>query len=90
MATTHFHFNLLLDSQLAKQNNANSKSHDFTINFDPPIALDPEKSYRAALNELVNMSYSWYNIAKRYNNNEFKWRKKTEELENRDNSRRNV
>ena len=77
--TTHFHFNLLLDSQLAKQNNANSKSHDFTVNFDPPIALDPEKSYRAALNELVNMSYSWYNIAKRYNNNEFKWRKKTEE-----------
>ena len=54
MATTHFHFNLLLDSQLAKQNNANSKSHDFKINFDPPIALDPEKSYRAALNELVS------------------------------------
>ena len=24
------------------------------------------------------MSYSWYNIAKRYKNNEFKWRKKTE------------
>ena len=39
--TTHFHFNLLLDLQLAKQKNANSKSHDFTINFDPPIALDP-------------------------------------------------
>ena len=76
--TTHFHFNLLLDSQLAKQNNANSKAHDFTINFDPPIALDPVKKYRAALNELVSMSYSWYNIAKRYNNNEFKWRKKTE------------
>ena len=76
--STHFHFNLLLDSQLAKQNNANSKSHDFTINFDPPIALDPSKSYKAALNELVSMTYSWYNIAKRYNNNEFKWRKKTE------------
>ena len=74
--TTHFHFNLLLDSRLAKQNNANSKSHDFTINFDPPIALDPVKKYRAALNELVSMSYSWYNIAKRYNNNEFKCGKK--------------
>ena len=76
--STHFHFNLLLDSQLAKQNNANSKSHDFTIKFDPPIALEPSKSYKAALNELVSMTYSWYNIAKRYNNNEFKWRKKTE------------
>ena len=76
--STHFHFNLLLDSQLAKQNNANSKSHDFTIKFDPPIALDPSKSYKAALNELVSMTYSWYNIAKLYNNNKFKWRKKTE------------
>ena len=76
--STHFHFNLLLDSQLAKQKNTNSKSHDFTINFDPPIALEPFKKYKAALNELVSMSYSWYNIAKRYNNNVFKWRKKTE------------
>ena len=72
------HFNLLLDSQLAKQNNAYSRSHDFTINYDPPIALSPSKTYKAALNELVSMSYSWYNIAKRYKNNEFKWRKKTE------------
>ena len=71
-------FNLLLDSQLAKQNNTNSRSHDFTINFDPPIALPPDKTSKAALNELVSMSYSWYNIAKRYKNNEFKWRKKTE------------
>ena len=57
--TTHFHFNLLLDSQLAKKNDAYSKSHDFTIKFDPPISLDPSKSYRAALNEVVSMSYSW-------------------------------
>ena len=86
---THFHFNLLLDSQLAKQKNTNSKSHDFTINFDPPIALDPYKTYRAALNELVSMSYSWYNIAKRYKNNEL-MAEKNRELENRDNSGRNV
>ena len=69
-------FNLLLDSQLAKQNNSYSRSHDFTTNFDPPIILTPFKKYKAALNELISMSYSWCNIAKRYKNNEFKWRKK--------------
>ena len=72
------HFNLLLNSHLAKHNNASSRTHDFTINFDPPIILSPSKTYKAALNEVVTMSYSWYNIAKRYKNNEFKWRKKTE------------
>ena len=61
-------FNLLLDSSLAKQqrNNHNQKSHDFTIYFNPPIQLDPRKNYKAALNRLITMSYSWYNIAEAY------------------------
>ena len=64
-------FNLLLDSSLAKQqrNNHNQKSHDFTIYFNPPIELNPEKNYKAALNRLITMSYSWYNVAERYGNN---------------------
>ena len=72
-------FNLLLDSSLAKQqrNNHNQKSHDFTIYFNPPIELVREKSYKAALNRLITMSYSWYNIAEAYGNNKIKWRKNT-------------
>ena len=72
-------FNLLLDSSLAKQqrNNHNQKSHDFTIYFNPPIELVRVKSYKAALNRLITMSYSWYNIAEAYGNNKIKWRKNT-------------
>ena len=70
-------FNLLLDSSLAKQqiNSYNQKSHNFTIYFNPPIDLNQEKNYKAALNRLITMSYSWYNVAERYGNNKIKWRK---------------
>jgi len=64
-------FNLLLDSNLARHKNGSQVSHDFTINFNPPIYLDEQKSYKAALNKLVTMSYLWYNIAEAYDNNKF-------------------
>ena len=69
---------ILLDSQIAKQQNPNQPTHDFTIRFDPPIVFDRNKNYKAALNELVTMSYSWYNVRKDYDNNKFKWKKKTD------------
>ena len=71
-------YNILLDSNLAKlqSNNFNQASHDFTINFNPPIQLDQQSQYKAALNRLITMSYSWYNIAEAYGNNKLKWRKK--------------
>ena len=52
-----------LDSQLAKQQKrvGTQRSYDFTICFDKPIVLDKNKNYKAALNEVVTMSYSWYN-----------------------------
>ena len=71
--------NLLLDSNLARQKNGNQVSHDFTINFNPPIYLDEQKSSKAALNKLATMSYSWYNIAEAYDNNKIRWRKKSED-----------
>lgn len=72
--------NLLLDWNLERRKNGNQVSHDFTIiNFNPPIYLDKQNSYKAALNKLVTMSYSWYNIAEVYDNNKIRWRKKSEE-----------
>ena len=55
--------NLLLDSSLAKLQitGAAQVSRDFTINFPPPIKLD-SGNYKASLNKLITMSYSWYNI----------------------------
>ena len=69
---------ILLDSAIAKQQNKNQKSHDFTIRFDEPIVLDKNKNYKAALNEVVSMSYSWYNVRAVYGNNTLRWKKKSE------------
>ena len=74
--------NLLLDSNLARRQygiGEKQKTHDFTINFHPPIRLEKTKNYKAALNKLITMSYSWYNIAEAYKNNKLKWRKNSED-----------
>jgi len=72
-------FDILLDSSLAKlqEDGYRNVSHDFTVNFYPPIYLD-SGNYQAALNEIISMSYSWYNIDAAYDNNKIRWRKKTE------------
>ena len=59
---------ILLDSQLAKQQKRGGaqRCRDFTIRFDEPIVLDKNKNYKAALNEVVTMSYSWYNVRASY------------------------
>ena len=51
-----------------------SKSHDFTIDFNPEILLDRNKAYYIALYN-AEMTYSWYNIAAKYNNNKLKYSK---------------
>ena len=73
-------FDILLDSSLAKQERGGERnvSHDFTINFYPPIELG-EGNYKAALNRLITMSYSWNNIDSSYDNNKIRWKKKTEQ-----------
>ena len=65
---------ILLDLALAKP----QKSHDFTIRFDEPIVLDKNKNYKAAKNEVVTMSHSWYNIRASYGNKTLRWKNKTE------------
>jgi len=72
-------FDILLHSSLAKlqRDGERNVSHDFTIKFHPPVELG-SGNYKAALNRLITMSYSWYNIDASYNNNKIRWRKKTE------------
>ncbi|KAL9954527.1 hypothetical protein ACROYT_G042077 [Oculina patagonica] len=72
------HLNLLLNSAIAKKSDARNEPHNFQIHFDPPIDLDPAKRYKAALNELVTMSYSWFSVSEKYDNNKFKWKKKSD------------
>ena len=70
-------FDILLDSSLAKLERGGERnvSHDFTVNFYPPIDLG-SGNYKATLNRLITMSYSWNNIDSHYNNNKIRWRKK--------------
>ena len=71
-------FEILLDSSLAKleRDGERNVSHDFTVKFHPPIELSSEKNYKAALDTLITMSYSWNNIDSRYDNNKIRWKKK--------------
>ena len=71
---------LLLDSQIAKIQNLTAVSHDFRIRFDPPIELSKNKNWKASLNKLVSMSYSWYNVESVYGNNTLKWKKKSDSV----------
>ena len=50
----------------------NSKSHDFTIRFNPELNLDNSKNYYVALDS-ISMSYSWYNVSSSFNNNMIKY-----------------
>ena len=84
-------FDIPLDSSLAKLERGGERnvSHDFTIKFHPPIQLG-SGNYKATLNRLITMSYSWYNIDAFYNNNKIRWRKKTEAWQTLTFSERNV
>lgn len=78
IAWWHTTFDWLKSRKAEKKNNNNNQaSHDFTVHFLSPIRLDSQKKYKAALNKLITMTYSWYNIAEAYRNNKLKWRKKT-------------
>ena len=77
-------FDILLDSSLAKLERGGERnvSHDFTVKFHRPIELPNllgNGNYKAALNRLITMSYSWNNIDSRYDNNKIRWKKKTEQ-----------
>ena len=50
----------------------NSKSHDFTMRFNPELNLDNNKNYYVALDS-ISMSYSWYNVSSSFNNNMIKY-----------------
>jgi len=73
-------FDILLDSSLAKLERGGERnvSHDFTVKFHPPIELG-SGNYKAALDTLITMSYSWNNIDSSYDNNKIRWKKKTEQ-----------
>ena len=50
----------------------NSRSHDFTVRFNPALEFDKNTSYYLALDS-ITMAYSWYNVSSDYNNNKLSY-----------------
>ena len=55
----------------AGKQDPNNKPGNFTTKFIPEMKLDDNKQYYLALDH-ISMTYSWYNVAQNYNNNELK------------------
>ena len=49
-----------------------SKCEDFVIKFNPSIQLDINQKHEVAVDE-ISMTYSWHNIAPKYENNTIKY-----------------
>ncbi|KAL9952823.1 hypothetical protein ACROYT_G040134 [Oculina patagonica] len=64
----------VLNSMLTK----NKDNPDYVVKSLKSKFYDPSKRYKAALNELVTMSYSWFNVSEKYDNNKVKWKKKSD------------
>lgn len=57
---------------LSSLNSDKGPSHDFTTSFNPVMRFESNRDYFVALDEIA-MSYSWYNVSKRYENNTLKY-----------------
>lgn len=59
---------IYLDSSISHQ----GSSHDFMTRFNPVMRFEPNRDYFVALDDIA-MSYSWYNVSKKYGNNTLKY-----------------
>ena len=49
-------------------NIGNNKPESFVTQYDNALNLDQNKRYVVGLNRIINMSFTWFNIAGGYNN----------------------
>lgn len=81
-------FSVLLESAKKRPG---EKDYNFTLHFNPPIYLHEGQEYKAAINELIIMTYSCFNFAAAHDNSQIKWREQNRSgVENRDIPRRNI
>ena len=60
-------------SSYSVKGKGNNKPEDFTIKFDRPLILDSNIGYGIGLNRIVNMSFTWFNVNPKYNNQLIKY-----------------
>ena len=59
-------------SSVKRQKIGQNKAGDFIIKFDLVLKLQNNMTHEIALDK-VTMTYSWYNIADQYQNNQIKY-----------------
>ena len=59
-------------SSINREKTGENRPDNFLIKFNPPLQLDRELNHSLAIDRLT-MTYSWYNIRSRYNNNTIKY-----------------
>ena len=63
---------IVLSSYRVKGQGGNTPQ-DFTTKFDIPIMLDSNYQYTVGLNQIINMSFTWFNVNSSYKNQLIKY-----------------
>ena len=63
---------LVLSSHNVKKKQTKNKPSDFTMRYNQPIILDPNREYELGLDQL-SMSFTWHNINSYLNNQKIKY-----------------
>ena len=63
---------LVLSSHSVKKQGKNKPS-DFTIKYNEPIRLNPNRQYELGLDRIISMSFTWFNITAELNNQKIKY-----------------
>ena len=63
---------LVLSSHNVKKQTKNKPS-DFTIRYNQPIILDPNRQYELGLGRIISMSFTWFNITSELDNQKIKY-----------------
>ena len=63
---------LVLSSHSVKDINGN-KPANFTIKYNNPIILDPNKQYEIGLDRIISMSFTWFNVTRELNNQKIRY-----------------
>ena len=63
---------LILSSHNVKKQFGNGPS-DFTIKYNQPIILDPNRQYEIGLSRIISMSFTWFNITSDLDNQKIRY-----------------
>ena len=66
-------YNVIVLSSYEVKNEHGNKPENFITRFNRPIILDENKKHEVALNRIINMSFTWFNVNPKYGNQSIKY-----------------